>query len=139
MMNYYKIDDLLSDQVVRSGSSIASTLIVMYQNDYQDGSAKLNEILKAIQLNSHTDTKLALVISGDSVNLSQLNVDDSTEKVITFGWPVNQLAPNMEGNYYQLITTERYQWLPAPLLSDVLKNKQQKMALWKTLQQMYLK
>jgi len=120
-----------------SGAGNKKILVVVKQSEAAEKT--LSDLLKAIKLDQAHDI-LTLTTSTDSpLAISKLIAQHSMEKVLAFGFESADLGFNINQAYNHIYQFADFKLLLSESIAELNADKNKKIALWKSLQELFLK
>jgi DNA polymerase III psi subunit len=115
------------------------TLIVVNNNDAEELDF-LSKILKAIQYEMSEDVILFSLEKNKKINISAFKKNQALaiDYILLFGVEASQLDLQFKLPSYYPLQVNKITFLSADSLAAISKNKNLKMKLWQTLQQLFL-
>ncbi len=124
-------DDLLV------GNGKKRVLVVVAQSEA--GEKTLIDLLTAVKLDINEDIILLSVPNKSDVDINNILEKHNVEKMVSFGFEPKQLGFNIVSAFYHIYKIGTLETIFSQSISSLNEDKNKKIALWKSLQTVFLK
>lgn len=134
----YKLDDAqqsTKSQVLMGGSCSNGLMVITSDQMSEPETQTLRDILKSIKHELEESAHLKIA-EGTNCHISSIARKHAIHKIIAFGINTRQIGMQIHASAYQLLRLEDLQIIFSHSIAELNDDKQKKMALWKTLQQL---
>lgn len=132
----FVLPTLKNSQLSIIGSAEKHCLVVIRKAEADQKT--ITDLLKAIKLTEADDVVKVILDSDESLHLAPLLDQYKIQHVISFGFEPNDLGLNIPAAYNHPFKIADRTIILTQSIADLNTHKDQKMALWKTLQSVFL-